>query len=105
MLENPKTLLTHCTQTININCSSQLSSQTDQVNKALPLVWAAKLAARVNDYFQDKFAEDAKKHKPATKGTHYDRQENRVNFVKETLLGSGGANPWNDGLNDKMFYL
>jgi hypothetical protein len=93
------------TQTINLNRSSQLSSQTDQVAKALPLIWASKLSARVHDYYNDRLVDDATKPKTLTKGSHYDKQTNRLNFVKETVLGKGGANPWNKGLDDKMFYL
>ncbi|KAH6407659.1 hypothetical protein HBI14_163420 [Parastagonospora nodorum] len=45
--------------TINLNESSQLSSQQDRTAKALPLVWASKLAARVHDYYYDTFKLEA----------------------------------------------
>lgn len=97
-------------QTINLNESSQLFSQQDRTAKALPLVWASKLAARVHDYYYDTFkleAGDLSRNFKVEDDHNVVAAGAKMSVLKTLGLNDGPSvgNPWHQDLNNKMFYL
>ncbi|KAH7382684.1 hypothetical protein DE146DRAFT_236186 [Phaeosphaeria sp. MPI-PUGE-AT-0046c] len=98
--------------TRSINDSNQLHPQLDQVAKALPLTWAAKLCQRVFGYVSSANAEDlalaeiTRLKRPAQK--EIDDEDAAVGAVKHYLrIDSKGPRPlpWTRNLDYSMFYL
>jgi hypothetical protein len=93
--------------TTKLNKSSQLSSSTQHVNKALPLTFAKKLAARVDAYAQSYLTP---RKRPTDESTA-DRAKNQEIMTKHvqkylTLIRDDGTQRfWHAKLDDKTFYL
>jgi hypothetical protein len=70
-------------QTTNLNKSSQLSPQNDQTARALPLIWARKLASRAHDTFYHEIIEAKPPY--SYKDSRKDKQQKTLEAVRERV--------------------
>tara|TARA_R110002003_G_scaffold132_6_gene12409 strand:- start:10324 stop:10578 length:255 start_codon:yes stop_codon:yes gene_type:complete len=84
-----------------------MSSQTDQVAKALPLLWAKKLSSRVYERFADSFKD--KQDEPFEGSETHDMRQMKIvaevwkRFGLDVNSGAGDLIP--KDFQNKMFYL